>query len=300
MAKVFVSGLINTETTVKVGGFPIEYFPIDYPFFGVHTSISGVAYNIAKALQTLGDEVVLASLLGRDMQADLIKHQLSKDGFGLSQIKEELNETPSSAVLYDSTGKRQIYCDLKDIQEKSYSCSDRIMNECDIVAACNINFNRSLLKKAVSLHKQIATDVHVLSDIEDAYNQDFMQAASILFLSDEKLPCEPKEFILRLYQRYHNDIIVLGRGSQGALMYVEKEARFYELPCVKTDHVVNTVGAGDALFSGFLHFTAQGMEPVEALWHAQVFASAKIETDGAACGFITEADVCQRRMKLTR
>ncbi len=34
MSKILVSGLVNTETTVKIKEFPIPYFPIDYPFFG--------------------------------------------------------------------------------------------------------------------------------------------------------------------------------------------------------------------------------------------------------------------------
>ena len=54
MAKILVSGLINTETTVRVRQFPVAYYPIDYPFFGVNTAVSGVAYNIALALKTLG------------------------------------------------------------------------------------------------------------------------------------------------------------------------------------------------------------------------------------------------------
>ena len=32
--KLLVSGLLNTETTAAVRGFPIPYYPIDYPFFG--------------------------------------------------------------------------------------------------------------------------------------------------------------------------------------------------------------------------------------------------------------------------
>ena len=31
--RVIVSGLINIETTLKVRNFPINYYPIDYPFF---------------------------------------------------------------------------------------------------------------------------------------------------------------------------------------------------------------------------------------------------------------------------
>lgn len=35
----------------------------------------------------------------------------------MSILKQNLKETPVSAILYDAQGKRQIYCDLKDIQE---------------------------------------------------------------------------------------------------------------------------------------------------------------------------------------
>ena len=59
--KILVSGLLNIETTVSVRGFPIQYYPIDYPFFGVNSSVSGVGYNLAKALTVLGDSVSLFS-----------------------------------------------------------------------------------------------------------------------------------------------------------------------------------------------------------------------------------------------
>ncbi len=298
MAKIYVSGLINTETTVRVAGFPIPYYPIDYPFFGVQTRVSGVAYNISKALLTLGDEVVLASLIGNDTQGDIISGQLKKDGLDESLIRRELPETASSVVLYDGEGKRQVYSDLKDIQERRYPCEEEAIAGCDLVVACNINFNRSLLQQAVQLKKIIATDVHVLSNVEDGYNREFLEAANLVFLSDEGLPCEPGEFMYRLFERYHTDILVMGRGNKGAMMYVKAEDAFYDLPCVPARQVVNTVGAGDALFSSFLHFYMKGMKPVEALWHAQVFASAKIETNGAAKGFIREEEVIVRRNSL--
>ena len=55
--KILVSGLLNTETTTAIRSFPIQYYPIDYPFFGINTAVSGVAFNIAKALRTLGNEI---------------------------------------------------------------------------------------------------------------------------------------------------------------------------------------------------------------------------------------------------
>ncbi len=43
--------------------------------------------------------------------------------------------------------------------------------------------------------KTIATDVHVLSDVQDEYNADFMRYAKILFLSDENIPSNYKAFM---------------------------------------------------------------------------------------------------------
>ena len=121
MSKILISGLVNTETTVPVRKFPVDYYPIDYPFFGVNTAVSGVGYNIALAMKTLGDKVQLLSMTGTDFPAAYIKNELAEAGISAEYLKPKLTATPSSVVLYDETGRRQIYCDLKDIQETSYS-----------------------------------------------------------------------------------------------------------------------------------------------------------------------------------
>lgn len=291
MSKILISGLVNTETTVRVRQFPIPYYPIDYPFFGVGTAVSGVAYNIALALKTLGDDVDFLSMTGDDFPAAYIRQELHSAGIGTEHIQAKLKQTPSSVVLYDETGRRQIYCDLKDIQEISYGFPEEICAGADIVAACNTNFNRELLRRAKAAGKTIATDVHVLSDIWDDYNRDFMEYADILFLSDEGIGDDYGEFMTELAHTYGSRIIVLGRGGKGAAMYLKEEDRIIELPAARVGEVVNTVGAGDALFSAFVHYYAKGYHPVDALARAQVFASAKIRVSGASKGFVTEAEV---------
>lgn len=293
MSKILISGLVNTETTVRVRQFPINYYPIDYPFFGVNTAVSGVACNITLALKTLGDEVSLCSMTGDDFPAEYIKSELRAAGIGTEHIRANLRQTPSSVVLYDETGKRQVYCDLKDIQEASYGFSEEACQTADIVVACNINFNRELLRAAKAAGKTIATDVHVLSSIRDDYNRDFMECADILFLSDEEIGDDYWNFLMELAHAYGNRIIVLGRGGKGAAMYLRDEDRIIELPAVQVGTVVNTVGAGDALFSAFIHYYAKGMHPVDALNRAQAFASAKIRVSGASRGFITEKELEQ-------
>lgn len=291
MKKILISGLVNTETTVRVRKFPIDYYPIDYPFFGVNTAVSGVAYNIALALTTLGDHVRLLSMTGDDFPAEYIKNELKKAGIGTGHICAKLKQTPSSVVLYDEAGKRQIHCDLKDIQETPYDFSEEMLADVDVVAACNVNFNRELLHLAKKMGRTVATDVHVLGNIFDDYNREFMECADILFLSDEAAGDDPYWFIGELEEVYHNSIIVMGRGSEGALMYLRDDNWFHEMPAAHVGEVVNTVGAGDALFSAFLHFYAKGLHPVECLKRAQIFASAKIRVSGASRGFVTEQEV---------
>lgn len=288
MKNILVSGLINTETTVRVRQFPVEYYPIDYPFFGVNTAVSGVAYNIAGALTALGDRVTLASIIGTDFPAAYIRQELAGAGIDTAHLEPLLDQTPSSVVLYDGEGKRQIYCDLKDIQERSYGFPENICAGVDLVAACNINFNRLLLRQAKAAGKTVATDVHVLGNIEDDYNREFMECADILFLSDEAVGEDYRGFLWALAERYGCAVIVLGRGGRGAAMYVRAENRLYELPAVQVGPVVNTVGAGDALFSAFVHGWAEGRTPLEALIRAELFASAKIRVSGASKGFVSE------------
>ncbi len=290
---ILISGLLNIETTVSVRGFPINYYPIDYPFFGINSNVSGVGYNIAKALTVLGDNVSLFSYLGSDDESERIIGKLKKDGIKTDNIRHDLKNTPVSAVLFDPQGKRQIYCDLKDIQEQMLQ-PDAVLSDhsnCSIAALCNINFNRELIKKAKQSGIMTATDVHVLSDIEDEYNRDFMENAEILFLSDEKLPCEPELFIKQLEDRYHNRIIVIGMGEKGAMLLDAGKNEVSVITAYKSGKIVNTVGAGDALFSSFLHFYIKDGDAQTALQKAVVFAGIKIGFNGASVGFSTESDI---------
>ena len=291
--KAIVSGLINIETTLRVRKFPIEYYPIGYPFFGIKSEVSGVAYNVAKALITLGNEIQISSFIGKDEEGKRILSKLEYEKIGKSFIFDELKETPVTVALYDEEGKRQIYCDLKDIQEKEIELFgvEEAIKDSELVILCNINFNRSILKKVKKMGKLIASDVHVLSDINDEYNREFMECADILFLSDEQLPCSAESFILELKERFPSKIIVIGLGKEGALMWERSKNRVYRLEAVHIDEVVNTIGAGDALFSAFINYYMKGYQALEALIRAEIFAALKIRCSGASDGFVGESIV---------
>ncbi len=291
MSKILVSGLINVEITCKIDKFPIEYQPIDYNFFGVNMAVAGVGYNVAKNLTALGDDIDITSMVGDDPASLLVRDETNKMNAD-RYITKSLSQTPSSVVLYDKSGTRRIYCDLKDIQEKEYNYDSINISEYDIACVCNINYSRPLLKAAKKAGVPIATDVHVLSDINDEYNKEFMENADILFMSNEAVKGQEKEFIEKLAEAFNNSIIVIGCGEKGAIMYVRDEDKVYEMPAAKPEKIVNTVGAGDCLFSTFVSMYAKKtMSPQKCLELAQKAAAHKIGTDGAAKGFMSSKEL---------
>jgi ribokinase len=295
MHKILVSGLINIEVTLQVEGFPIEYSPVRYPFFGINSMAAGVGYNITKALTTLGSQVNLLSLIGADFNGDLVKTALARDGLSQDYVLQQIPQTATAVILYDKQGKRQINTDLKDIQERTYpqDVFAQALAECALAVLCNINFSRPFLRLAKQAGKPVATDVHTIADLDDEYNRDFMASADILFISDEKLPCSPEEWAERVMAKYGPEIVVIGLGEKGALLAV-RSANFMErFPAVYTRPVINTIGAGDALFSAFNYFYQKDHNPYEAIKKAIVFASYKIGERGAAEGFLTETQLNQ-------
>ena len=64
---------------------------------------------------------------------------------------------------------------------------------------------------------------------------------------------------------------------------------------VKTNEVVNTIGAGNALFACFLHYYMETGDSVNAIKNALLFASYKIGYMGTSNGFMTTDQLDQWR-----
>lgn len=295
MSNIVVCGLVNMETTASVDSFPIEYRPVDYRFFGISSAPAGVGLNVSLALSSLGDNVTLCSLCGDDPAAFFIKEHLKQSGVDTSKILCKNKSTAQSVILYDKSGKRYVISDLTDNQEMTYDedAFRASLENCHIACLCNINYAAPLLNIAKEKNVKIATDVHCLSDIHDEYNSRFMRAADILFLSNENFIGREWEFICDLAAEYDNEIIVVGMGENGAMLYVRGEGKPTLIPAVFTRPVINTVGAGDSLYSAFVHFYAETQDPYLSLQRAVYFASYKIGESGASKGFLTERELLE-------
>jgi acarbose 7IV-phosphotransferase len=286
MARVFVAGLLNLETTLSVDAFPVEYAVSRYRFYGVNSSVSGVGFNVAKALRTLGSDVRLSSLIGRDFTASVVRLALEQEALDGRGVLGGLDATPQSVVLYDSSGQRAVNTDLKDIQDRAYphAILEANLSDCDAAVVCNINFARPALHLARARGIPVITDLHAIHDLENSYDQEFLASADVLFFSAEHL-AQPLETALEVFRRFETRIVVIGLGARGAML-CERGAEPVLVSARSPRAVVSTVGAGDALLSGFTHFYLEIGDARAALERAVLFAGWKIGTAGGSNGFL--------------
>lgn len=75
------------------------------------------------------------------------------------------------------------------------------------------------------------------------------------------------------------------------LIYTRENNQIKHYPAVRTREIINTIGAGDALFSAFIYFYNKTKDAYYAIEKAIIFASYKIGEKGAAEGFLTEEEL---------
>ncbi len=289
--KLFVSGLTGVETTLAVRGFPVTYYPVDYPFFGINAEVAGSGFRTACGSLALGDSVEFLTLIGDDVNGARVLSAVGKAGLSDRFVYKKLKNTVESVVLQEVPfGRRQVYCDLKDAQEQTIDAEAHraAIADSDMCVLLNVNFSRRLIPIARELNKPIATDVQAISDANDTFNAEFMENSDILFLSDEGISTSPKSFLEKLAAKTQAKIIVIGLGEDG-VMYWERGNEIRTLKAVIEPNVI-TAGAGAALFSGFLHYYGKH-DATEALKRAEAFAALKLKNNASYAGFPTEREV---------
>ena len=293
MAIITVVGNANIETTIPIGAFPLHYAPSRFVPFGLTSTISAVGYNVMRALSTLGNQVRFASILGDDPNGHRIAAQVAQLQGDTSYLVYGAKETAQSTVLYDDTGRRMVVSDLKDILECVYPPThfQRAIVESDLVILTNIAYSKPLLSIARMQQKMIATDVHTILHPFDVYNRPFFEHATILFISGELLELPVDACATAIFEHYPAEIVVISLGADGAYLAVRNPSVRRHIPAVVTRPVVQTGGAGDALFAAFLHGYGRSRNPIRALQAAVIFASYKIGSAGSGEGFLTDTEL---------
>ena len=287
--RVLVMGNASLETTFKLASFPVPNAS-SYQPHNLELGVSGVGFNLARALQTLGTEVRLASVIGPDTVGDFLLAELQKLEMDTSHL--HIGErTARSLVVSDAAGARHVHTDLGGVKGADYPLErfGAALEGCALAVLSNVGYSRPLLARALSASVPISTDLHAIRDLDNPYDQDFLAAATLLFFSGEHLT-NAYQTIAEVRQRFDPEIVVVGLGAEGALLS-ERGRDTLHISAFPAPQVLSTVGAGDALHAAFCHFWLRGEVPEQALRLACAFAAQKIRFGQGGKGFVSEAEV---------
>jgi sugar/nucleoside kinase (ribokinase family) len=129
--------------------------------------------------------------------------------------------------------------------------------------------------------KAIWCDLHDY-DGRSAFHAEFRDAADYLFVSDERLP-DPERFLHEQIAAGKR-LVVCTRGAHGAIA-LAPGGEIVEVAAVPVPELVDTNGAGDAFFAGFLNAHLVDQPLRECLEQATSVAAACVRSRDLAAGF---------------
>ena len=291
MNKFAVAGIVQIETIVKVDRIPVEYSPVVNKPNTIFTNVGGDAYNECLALRALGNNVAFFTMTGKDNTDMIVKDKLISEA---DYVFPALDATPTAVILYDENRKQQIYEDIKNVRDVVYPIDPfkKNISDADCVVLANANFCRPLAKAAKEMGKTLAINFRGFTEDKYEYNKDLMDTADIIYLSDDNIVTEPDEFVRKLADSHTNaKIFILGQGADGLTIFSRDDDLLAHYRPVKTTEIVNTAGAGNSLFSCFLHCYIKSGDAVHSIKNALLFASYKIGYMGTSHGFLTEEEL---------
>ncbi|MDE6233354.1 MAG: carbohydrate kinase family protein, partial [Lachnospiraceae bacterium] len=231
MSDFLVAGLLHMETIVKVDKIPVEFNSLTSRHDTIFTSIGGDAYNMALALKWLGNNTDLMAMVDEKIGPGIINSNTESEiKLSSEYILPRLKAMPSAVTLYDENKRQQIFEDTKDLRNTQYDIElfEKRIETADAVVMSNLQFCKPLIDMALERHIPIAVNIRDFRKEDLNFNSKFLDAADIIYVSDDNLVKDSYEFVKEIAELYSPEIIILGQGAKGVLIYSSKENIFAE------------------------------------------------------------------------
>ncbi|MFE4466585.1 carbohydrate kinase family protein [Oerskovia sp. NPDC056781] len=262
-APVFVAGPASWNELVYLDSLPE---PRSQTLFAERhrATVGGTSAGKALNLRALGRGVVLRTVLGSDDVAPRVEDVLRQAGVALLVEPSPDGRTERHLNLMGGTGERlSIYLQAPgDVAPgRTWDAAVAALTAAPAVVVDLALPALPLLREARRLGKDVWCDVHDY-DGEAEFHREFVESASYLFLSSDRLPGYRAFMEGRVAAGAR--LVVCTHGARGASA-LTADGEWVEVPAVAVERVVDTNGAGDAFFAGYLDAHLRGAGVVEAL-----------------------------------
>lgn len=264
-----------------------------------HRYLGGSPTNVAMNSARLGLKSRMVASVGKDGFGDYIFERLNKVGVVTDSINK-IEDKPTSVIF---VSRSQNTPDFIPYREADYWISEEqipleLLSKTNIFHTTCFALSKKpaqttiLLKaeEAFNLGCKLSIDVNYADELwED--KQDALRVIKAYCKFDPLIKISEDD-MLRLFERtlphneifefFHNEgveIVCLTLGSNGVKLS-QKNDNIIEMPAIKIDEVMDTTGAGDAFWSGFLFAYIKERPIEECLKVALQLAALKLQNVG--------------------
>ncbi|MFC6089831.1 carbohydrate kinase family protein [Saccharothrix lopnurensis] len=254
--EVFVAGPVSWNRLVLLDRLP-EARPHTTFATGHRTAVGGTSAGKALNLASLGARVTLRTVVGDDEPGREVLAVLAAAGV------EVIAETAEGATeqhlnLMDPHGGRvSIYLELPELPRPRHDeRSLAALVAADVAVVDLAEHARPLLAPARAAGVPVWCDLHDYDGTAE-FHRDFLRAADRVFLNDDGFAHH--DALLGFLDSTGKPTVAT-LGARGALAL--EHGQVHTAPAAPVERIVDTNGAGDAFFSGFLvaHLGGAGVD----------------------------------------
>ena len=264
-----------------------------------HRYLGGSPTNVAMNAARLGLKSALISTVGRDGLGDYILDKLNSAGIITSQINRIANKSTSVILISKSTNTPEFisYRDadfhiIEDQLSTEVIANSKIFHTTCFALSKN-PARSTILKKAKEASKlgcQLSIDLNYSNKVWEN-KEDAIQAITtycslnplIKISEDDSFRLFDKNITHQeIFNYFHNlgaETVCLTLGSKGVKLS-KKNQEIIELPAIEVKQVIDTTGAGDAFWSGFLYAYIQKKSLHDCIQSALKLAALKLQNVG--------------------
>lgn len=264
-----------------------------------HRYLGGSPTNVAMNAARLGLKPVMVSTVGNDGFGEYIFKRLKEVGVNIENIKV-LENKPTSVIFVSKSEGTPDFIPFRDADR--YITKDQISKETlsdskifhtTCFALSKEPAQSTILKKAEEAYKlgcKLSIDLNYAKKLWESRDQAFKVIEAYCKLNplikiseDDMLRLFEKELphdqIFKFFHDLNVDTVCLTLGQDGVKLS-KKNKKVIALPAIKVDKVMDTTGAGDAFWSGFLFAYIKEKPIEECLKVALQLAALKLQNVG--------------------